>query len=515
MECDPASGPTNTHPGTEITAAASTTTDPSPRDSKHSPANLNETEVQRPPLLSRDSIHVEKEKKRIKQSRVHKREKELCGLVTPVFLPLLEAGVASPTKPKKDKEKREKRHREEKDEGPVSHSGFGSTLERIPSNEGDARATDKGKENRRSGSKNRSPEAERNRNMELSPGSMTPADAVSRENGTPTKKDPARKSSKRSAIKKSSLKAGSTPRRRKRVSLVIDDQIVLPADNIPEPALTSPSETTASSASNSTTSLDDAIDPRLLEGHNHEDPQHHSLPPPTSLPSTSPDNHAGHSLSESPAGVETGIAVLGKENPPEVAQRTYFNIEPSSTISIPQHASAAPIYANTGELYDEAETADLELEDALLSPDTSPQHPYTITNTNPTSTATATPTTTTTPSPFHTYVGGLSGSGVSDVNQSGSYGYPSSLGASYLESYMKSRPLSVRLQAAEKGELEAEEKRKLIHEGEDHDEADFAEMDARVRERSKGRGRERDRRRAIEEEEEEEDMDVIGSMEEV
>ncbi|KAF2803474.1 uncharacterized protein BDZ99DRAFT_526404 [Mytilinidion resinicola] len=66
------------------------------------------------------------------------------------------------------------------------------------------------------------------------------------------------------------------------------------------------------------------------------------------------------------------------------------------------------------------------------------------------------------PAPISTYVGGLSGSGVDDVDQAGSYGYPSSLGASYMESYMASRPLSVRIAAAEKAELEEEEAKKLI-----------------------------------------------------
>ena len=60
---------------------------------------------------------------------------------------------------------------------------------------------------------------------------------------------------------------------------------------------------------------------------------------------------------------------------------------------------------------------------------------------------------------FSTYVGGISGSGVDDVNQVGSVGYPSSLGASYLESYMQTRPLRVRMAAAEKEGDEGELKR--------------------------------------------------------
>ena len=74
---------------------------------------------------------------------------------------------------------------------------------------------------------------------------------------------------------------------------------------------------------------------------------------------------------------------------------------------------------------------------------------------------------------FSTYVGGISGSGVDNVDQAGSYGYPSSLGASYLESYMKSRPLSVRVASAEKAGLAEDEKRALIDADEDVKEDDI------------------------------------------
>lgn len=57
------------------------------------------------------------------------------------------------------------------------------------------------------------------------------------------------------------------------------------------------------------------------------------------------------------------------------------------------------------------------------------------------------------------------------MNQVGSVGYPSSLGASYLESYMQSRPLSVRMAAAERegdaaelGRLRGLEERRLQRE---------------------------------------------------
>jgi len=55
------------------------------------------------------------------------------------------------------------------------------------------------------------------------------------------------------------------------------------------------------------------------------------------------------------------------------------------------------------------------------------------------------------------------------VNQVGSYGYPSSLGASYMESYMQNRPLSVRMQAANKAGLGDIEKRILLEEKEDEE----------------------------------------------
>lgn len=63
---------------------------------------------------------------------------------------------------------------------------------------------------------------------------------------------------------------------------------------------------------------------------------------------------------------------------------------------------------------------------------------------------------------FNTYVGGLRGSSTDDVDQAGSYGYPSSLGASYLESYMQSRPLKVRMEAADRAGLEGSEREEMV-----------------------------------------------------
>jgi hypothetical protein len=86
---------------------------------------------------------------------------------------------------------------------------------------------------------------------------------------------------------------------------------------------------------------------------------------------------------------------------------------------------------------------------------------------------------------FSTYVGGLTGSGTDDVNQAGSYGYPSSLGASYLESYMASRPLSVRRVAADRAGLDSQEKRELLAEQARSQEKRVRREDAREKEESK------------------------------
>lgn len=382
--------------------------------------------------------------KRTKHTRVHKREKELCGLVTPIFLPLLEAGEASPTKKRKEK----RRHKEEKAE--EAGSGLPNLEQGSPS-----RDADKGKEHRGSRSKSREEKMERGESA-----------VVSADGTKENQKSESGKKSKRSTVKKSSLRHEKTPKsRRKRVSLVIDDQIVLPADNVTEP-LTSPSETTNSTASNSTASLDDMIDPRLVARHDtpvHQGPVHHSLPLSTGLPSTSPTKHTGHTLFDSPATHDHDSPQSPKGapleyEPPQTATRTFLDPSPpNNNLNIPQHASATPIYANEPEIVEEEEEQEVEDGD------------------------------------FETYVGGIDGSGLDNVNQSSSYGYPSSLGASYLESYMKSRPLSVRIAAAEKAELEESEKKKLI-------------QDDQIREEDvdMGFGRVDDM---------DEGMEVIGSME--
>jgi hypothetical protein len=117
-------------------------------------------------------------------------------------------------------------------------------------------------------------------------------------------------------------------------------------------------------------------------------------------------------LSESPPQLEF--------EPPQTSTRTFLDPSPSQEPVIQQFSPRTPIYANQPDI------AEAEEEE------------------------------------FSTYVGGISGSGVDDVDQAGSYGYPSSLGASYLESYMKSRPLSVRVANAEKAGLDEVEKRALF-----------------------------------------------------
>ena len=107
---------------------------------------------------------------------------------------------------------------------------------------------------------------------------------------------------------------------------------------------------------------------------------------------------------------------------------------------------------------------------------------------------------------FAILVGGIDGSGVDDLNQTGSLGFPSSLGASYMESYMQSRPLSVRRAAAEKAGLGEEDTTALINAGaRPDDEEDNVDMDIDMDSRGVGtHGRPFS---------EDEDMGIIGSME--
>lgn len=326
----------------------------------------------------------DEQKKQKKHGRVHKREKELYGLVTPVFLPLLDARES--TSPEKKP---------------------ASTRPTQPSPKHADSAP---------------PHTQSDKEM--------PGDTPTKERSA---SDPIKK--RRSSIKKkSALRHNSTsssaPRNRKRVSLVIDDQVVLPSDIIAEPALTSPgSETT--SATTSTASLDDMIDPRLTSDapvfieHSDGHAVHHSLPLSRTHAAKQPEHanpapivtEAQHSPPTSPNVRSPPLPYA----PPSYATRSFLDPPPEAMHiedlpSIPPTSGPEPIYPSTDDFEDEFASQAVEREDQG----------------------------------FQTYVGGLSGSGVDDVNQVGSVGYPSSLGASYLESYMQGRPLSVRMAAAER-----------------------------------------------------------------
>lgn len=380
----------------------------------------------------------EEKAKRTKHTRVQKREKELYGLVTPVFLPLLDARDTSP--------------RQEKIIAQAHVTpGVGEA----------ARAGD--------AESNKVAHQERSEILDMDT-------AVGAEPVRETYHVDPPKKTKRTAIKKSSLRAHNTSRsRRKRVSLVIDGQTVLPADTVVEPALTSPSETT--SASNSTTSLDDMIDPRLTRhdppshAHvEHHEAVHHSLPlPMSSIHSpTKPLIETPTDLATSPESLRSPStpSLPYAYNPTSAALHTFLN-NPSS---IPQSAGPEPIYADDLEVAEEDEDQ------------------------------------------FHTYVGGLHGSGADDVDQAGSYGYPSSLGASYLESYMQSRPLKVRMEAADRAELNEHEKKAMMSGGANgkeksarYEEDEEFGMDMQfVREQNHGFHQHRH---------DDDEMDIVGSME--
>ena len=362
---------------------------------------------------ARDPEPEEKIKQK-KHSRVHKREKELYGLVTPAFLPLLDARDSFPEKekiqPKPDI---------------AQHANITANTEQA----GAARDAEKSTDGRKSRKDHKDMEG-------------TAVGEPGREHQQPD----AAKKPKRATMKKSALRQKDTPRtRRKRGSLQIDGQTVLPADTVIEPPLTSPSSATTS-ASNSTTSLDDMIDPRLTQEDGpvyieHRDAVHHSLPLPMS--------NAIHSPTKPLA--ETPISIVASNSPPsprsqsipfgsaQHAARTFLDPSPGQLHpSIPETAGPEPIYSTST-----ATSAELEIDDLADEEEG-----------------------------FDTYVGGLHGSGVDDVDQAGSYGYPSSLGASYMESYMQNRPLSVRMQAADKPGLDDEEKRILLEEKDEEEEED-------------------------------------------
>lgn len=402
-----------------------------------SPASLPQSPGSPPDARDRDP---EEKAKRPKHTRVHKREKELYGLVTPVFLPLLDARETSPSK----KEKKKASAAAVGDPNTATHA-------ESPTSSRDA---EKSKEARKSRKEHQDMEG-----LVL---------------GTPAKESghaESVKKLKRSSIKKSSLRHKDTPRaRRKRVSLVIDGQTVLPADTVIEPALTSPSSE-ATSASNSTASLDDMIDPRLTRSHAfthppQQDAVHHSLPLTMS--------HSLHSTTKPLVETPAPVIIQAEHSPPLPSPRSpSISFNPPQTLprTFPDPSPIQP--ATIPELtHPDQTTAQLNADD--LADDDDEPH-------------------------WDTYVGGLHGSGVDDVDQAGSYGYPSSLGASYLESYMQNRPLSVRMQAADKAGLSEREKREMLaQKREEEEEKDF-EMEIVG---GGGRVREGD-----------DDMDIVGSME--
>ncbi|KAF2277042.1 uncharacterized protein EI97DRAFT_376100 [Westerdykella ornata] len=440
MESSSSSSESHTH------AVASDTSSPSDLGSPPTTADLGSTD--------RTDAAQEEAGKRTKYTRVHKREKELCGLVTPLYLPLLEAQPQTVKKRKEKKRQKEKKSESLEKGAPALERGTPSQ-DPSPAKEYETEKALQGNE------KAEQAESSGAGQENMAAGSRTDAD----------------KKSKRSAIRKSSLRHSNSKSRRKRVSLIVDDQIVHPADNITESQSTTPSETTASNTSASTPINEENIDPLLLDAHvspNNREPVHHSLPFPIHLPSTSPTKHTGHMLtSPSPTSAyptkHTAHSLTSPSStsaylPPQTVGRTYLDPSPPGPEydHIISHSPSEPIYA------DRVERIEQQEEDDLVGGDLDSQD-------------------------FDTYVGGLSGSGVDNVNQSNSYGYPSSLGASYLESYMKSRPLSVRIAAAEKAELEEHEKRELLQDHDNEEELHSSGPTTR--------------------DEIDEDMEVIGSLE--
>lgn len=372
----------------------------------------------------------EEKAKRTKHSRVYKRERELYGLVTPVFLPLLDA-KDTPKHERKQQPKPQLLTAEESPAPAHAHAAHATPM----------KDADTGRESRKS----------RREHADMEGGGAAGGSGTE-----PAQLSEAPKKSRRasSTVKKSALRQTNASRpRRKRVSLVVDGQTVLPADTVTEPALTSPSSE-ATSTSNSTASLDDLIDPRLTtpDPHihtEHHDAMHHSLPLPMSNNIHSPTKPL---VEPSSIASETTPAY----NPPQTV------VDPYPTSAIP-HATIAD-----SPLLDEPADYDFEGEES-----------------------------------FNTYVGGLHGSGIDDVEQAGSYGYPSSLGASYLESYMQSRPLRVRMEAADKAGLDEREKKAMMSGGKVAD-------DEKRKEREIEKEKEREKKQQMDVDE---DMDIMGEME--
>lgn len=384
------------------------------------------------------------EKKQKKHGRVQKREKELYGLVTPVFLPLLDAReTPSP-------EKSHHHHHNHTKQPPALSTDTTASTASTPSSEPATPASN--------APQSGTPSPKTSSTTGAMPGE-TPAPApVLKERSL---SDPGKKSRRSSIKKKSALRHNSTstnPRNHKRVSLVIDDVVVLPSDIIQEPVLMSPSSETTS-LETSTASLDDLIDPRLTADTDgpvyteHTGTVHHSLTP---------------GASANPAMARIPVVAEAAHSPPTPDPR----LPPATPFAPPSYATRTFLDPAPERLHVE-ESAGPEA--ILASPHDSLEKAASMASTTPADD----------PEDFQTYVGGISGSGVADVNQVGSVGYPSSLGASYLESYMQGRPLSVRMAAAER-EGDSDELRRLRG----------------MEERRKVKEREKEEKRRIEEEDE-------------
>lgn len=414
-------------------------------------------------------ISARPEDKEKRQKRVHKREKELSRLV-PFFLPLLDAQSLPPSPPTKKGEERQESNSSMAHDiprpAPPPDVEMGSPPCDVPSSK-----------------EHGSPMFKKTEEAEHS--EHPSGDAAATEKRSTS--DFVKKAKRPGAMKKSSLRNSNEKSRRKRVSLVIDDQIVLPADLVAEPSLTSPSDTAPSSASTSTTSLEEMIDPRLMSDADSPQREHQEtmpdafpiseLPPrnstnnpaiPTAEPSGIPHPvPPAVSSPTSPSSIRSPVTY----EPPASAGRPFLERSPPKVVAtrnVPQHASSAPIYAS---LPKRMETGEKD---------------------------------------FSSYVGGIDGSGVDDLNQTGSLGFPSSLGASYMESYMQSRPLSVRMAAAEKAGLDEKDKAALLNGkarlDDEADNVDDVDMDV-----DNDRGEFDVHKRPLSEDEE---MGIVGSMEE-
>ena len=285
---------------------------------------------------------------------VRQRDLELCGLITPSFLPLLDASsLRSPKKPQTPQPKRN---------GATEIQGS---------------ALEKGKP--------------KSTNAEiLSDGMTTKETGGENSEKKNDEKDP---KAKRTPIKKSSLRRVVTPKpvvRRKRVSLVIDDQIVHPSDSIGEAVLTSPASETTTTTSASIEDLQEAIKRMMSIDKARVSPDNDEM---------LTDQFASN-VSDEPTSPQAIIDEFLEGDP--------MALSPGEREAMYTHESAAP---------------------------------------------------------SSSYVGGYYGSGVDNVDQTGSYGYPSSQGASYMEKYMSERPWNVRKAAAEaeaKVIKEEEEARKAL-----------------------------------------------------